>query len=82
LGALVELYAFSARAEGMLENLFRDEVAGPMVAERFTAFRGYFASALVTGLNLRCPRIRCRLLPRRWCRAIGARMTRNVGYVG
>src|ERR1035441_1698759 len=55
-GALVELYAFYARTEGMLENLFRDEVAVPMVAERFAAFRGYFASArdaLMTGRNLR-----------------------------
>ena len=55
-GALAELYAFYARTEGMLENLFRDEVAVPMVAERFAAFRGYFASALdalMTGRNLR-----------------------------
>lgn len=55
-GALVELYAFYARTEGMLENLFRDEVAVPMVAERFAAFRGYFSSALdalMTGRNLR-----------------------------
>jgi AcrR family transcriptional regulator len=54
--ALVELYAFYARTEGMLENLFRDEVAVPMVAERFAAFRGYFASALdalTTGRSLR-----------------------------
>ena len=55
-GALAELYAFYARTEGMLENLFRDEVAVPMVAERFAAVRGYFASALdalITGRNLR-----------------------------
>jgi len=55
-GALAELYAFYARTEGMLENLFRDEVAVPMVAERFAAVRGYFASALdalMTGRNLR-----------------------------
>jgi AcrR family transcriptional regulator len=55
-GALAELYAFYARTEGMLENLFRDEVAVPMVAERFAALRGYFASALdalMTGRNLR-----------------------------
>jgi len=55
-GALAELYAFYARTQGMLENLFRDEVAVPMVAERFAAFRGYFASALdalMTGRNLR-----------------------------
>lgn len=55
-GALAELYAYYARTEGMLENLFRDEVAVPMVAERFAAFRGYLASALdalMTGRNLR-----------------------------
>jgi AcrR family transcriptional regulator len=54
--ALAELYTFYARTEGMLENLFRDELAVPMVAERFAAFRGYFASALealMTGRNLR-----------------------------
>ena len=55
-GALSELYAFYARTEGMLDNLFRDEVTVPMVAERFTAFRGYFASAqeaLMAGRDLR-----------------------------
>jgi AcrR family transcriptional regulator len=57
-GALAELYAFYARAEGMLENLFRDEVAVPMVAERFAAFRGYFDAArdaLLSGRRLRDP---------------------------
>lgn len=40
----------------MLENLFRDEVAVPMVAERFAAFRGYFDAAqdaLLSGRELR-----------------------------
>ena len=45
-GALVELYTFYARTEGMLANLFRDEVAVPVVAERFAAFRGYCDAAL------------------------------------
>jgi len=56
--ALAELYAFYASTEGMLENLFRDEVAVPMVAERFAAFRGYFDAArdaLLSGRNLRDP---------------------------
>ena len=55
-GALAELYAFYARTEGMLENLFRDEVALPIVAERFAALRGYFDAArdaLMRGRNLR-----------------------------
>jgi AcrR family transcriptional regulator len=54
--ALAELYAFYARTEGMLENLFRDEVAIPMVAERFVAFRAYFDAArdaLLSGRKLR-----------------------------
>lgn len=54
--ALAEIYAFYARTEGMLENLFRDEVAVPMVAERFAAFRGYFDAArdaLLSGRKLR-----------------------------
>jgi AcrR family transcriptional regulator len=54
--ALAELYAFYARTEAMLERLFRDEATVPIVAERFAAFRGYFASAqdaLMTGRQLR-----------------------------
>lgn len=54
--ALAEIYAFYARTEGMLENLFRDEVAVPIVAERFAAFRGYFDAArdaLLSGRKLR-----------------------------
>jgi AcrR family transcriptional regulator len=54
--ALAELYAFYARTEAMLENLFRDEASVPIVAERFAAFRGYFASAqdaLMKGRKLR-----------------------------
>ena len=54
--ALSELYAFYGRTEGMLENLFRDEITVPMVRERFAAFRGYFAAAhatLMAGRKLR-----------------------------
>src|SRR6478735_5817333 len=39
--ALGELYAFYGRTESMFENLLRDEVAMPVVAERFRAFHGY-----------------------------------------
>ena len=54
--ALGELYSFYGRTEAMLENLFRDEIAVPMVRERFAAFRGYFALAhdtLMAGRGLR-----------------------------
>jgi AcrR family transcriptional regulator len=54
--ALAELYAFYRRTEGMLDNLFRDETTVPIVAERFAAFRGYFAAArdtLMAGRRLR-----------------------------
>jgi AcrR family transcriptional regulator len=54
--ALGELYAFYRRTEAMLENLFRDEVAVPIVRERFAAFRGYLVAAreaLMKGRRLR-----------------------------
>jgi AcrR family transcriptional regulator len=54
--ALGELYSFYGRTEAMLENLFRDEIAVPMVRERFAAFRGYLALAhdtLMAGRGLR-----------------------------
>ena len=54
--ALGELYAFYRRTEAMLENLFRDEIAVPIVAERFAAFRGYLGAArdaLMQGRGLR-----------------------------
>jgi AcrR family transcriptional regulator len=53
--AIGELYGFYGRTERMLENLFRDETAVPLVQERFAAFRGYFAAArdtLMTGRKL------------------------------
>ena len=54
--ALGELYAYYRRTEGMLDNLFRDASISPLVAERFGAWRGYFAAAgdtLVRGRRLR-----------------------------
>jgi len=54
--ALGELYAFYARTEAMLDNLFRDETTVTVVRERFAAFRGYLAAArdtLMTGRRLR-----------------------------
>lgn len=59
--ALQDLHAFYARAERMLDNLFRDETIVPMVERRFTAFRGYLAAAteaLLAGRNLRGSRSR------------------------
>lgn len=53
--ALGEIYAFYARTEQMLENLFRDEHTVPLVEERFAAFRAYFAAAcdtLIVGRRL------------------------------
>jgi AcrR family transcriptional regulator len=43
--ALGQLYAFYGRTDRMMENLHRDEVTMPVVAEQFSAFRGYLAAA-------------------------------------
>ena len=54
--ALGELYGFYARAERMLDNLFRDEMTMALVQERFAVFRAYFAAArdtLMAGRRLR-----------------------------
>jgi AcrR family transcriptional regulator len=54
--ALGELYAFYRRTESMLDNLFRDEAAVPLVQERFAAFRSYLTVArhtLMAGRTLR-----------------------------
>jgi AcrR family transcriptional regulator len=54
--AVVELYAFYARTERMLDNLFRDEPTNALVQERFTAFHGYVDAArdtLMAGRKLR-----------------------------
>jgi AcrR family transcriptional regulator len=64
--ALDELYAYYRRTEAMLENLFRDELAMPIVRERFAAFRGYLAAAqgtLLSGRRLRgAAKLRARAL--------------------
>jgi AcrR family transcriptional regulator len=54
--ALPELYAYYRTTEAMLDNLFRDETIVPLVAQRFAAFRDYFAAVgetLMAGRNLR-----------------------------
>jgi AcrR family transcriptional regulator len=54
--ALDALYAYYRRNERMLENLHRDEVTVPVVAERFAAYHGYVATArdlLMEGRSLR-----------------------------
>jgi AcrR family transcriptional regulator len=54
--ALGELYEFYRRTERMLENLFRDEAATPLVEERFAAFHDYLTAArqtLMAGRRLR-----------------------------
>lgn len=43
--ALDELYAYYRRTERMMENLHRDEVSMPLVAERFASYHGYIAAA-------------------------------------
>ena len=53
---LAELYAFYRRTEPMLDNLFRDEAALPLVEEHFAVFRGYLTAArdtLMAGRSLR-----------------------------
>jgi AcrR family transcriptional regulator len=54
--ALGELYAFYARTEGMLANLFRDEATVPDIGRRFRGFRDYLTAAreaLMAGRGLR-----------------------------
>jgi AcrR family transcriptional regulator len=43
--ALGELYAFYRRTERMMDNLLRDEVTVPLVAERFARFHGFLSAA-------------------------------------
>lgn len=43
--ALDELYAYYRRTERMMENLHRDEVTMPLVAERFAGYHGYIDAA-------------------------------------
>ena len=54
--ALAVLHRYYRGAEGMLDNLFRDESIVLLVAERFVAFRGYLAAvqeSLMQGRMLR-----------------------------
>lgn len=53
--ALGELYGYYGRTEPMLENLFRDEPAMPLVREHFAAFRDYLANARDTLMAGRQP---------------------------
>jgi AcrR family transcriptional regulator len=41
--ALEELYAYYRRTEPMMDNLHRDELTVPLVAERFAGYHGYIA---------------------------------------
>jgi AcrR family transcriptional regulator len=54
--ALDELYAYYRRTEPMMDNLHRDELTMPLVAERFAGYRGYLAAArdlMMSGRSLR-----------------------------
>jgi AcrR family transcriptional regulator len=44
LTALGELYAYYRRTEPMMDNLHRDELTVPLVAERFAGYHGYVAA--------------------------------------
>jgi AcrR family transcriptional regulator len=41
--ALEEFYAYYRRTEPMMDNLHRDELTTPLVAERFAGYHGYIA---------------------------------------
>ena len=43
--ALEELYGYYGRTEQMMDNLHRDELTMPLVAERFAGYHGYVAAA-------------------------------------
>jgi AcrR family transcriptional regulator len=54
--ALDELYGYYRRTAQMMDNLHRDELTMPIVAERFAGYRGYVAAArdlLMGGRSLR-----------------------------
>ena len=42
--ALEEFYAYYRRTEQMMDNLHRDELTMPLVAERFAGYHGYIAA--------------------------------------
>jgi AcrR family transcriptional regulator len=51
--ALNELYAFYRSTERMMENLLRDEVTVPVVAQRFAAYHAYIDAARELLMNRR-----------------------------
>jgi AcrR family transcriptional regulator len=54
--ALDELYAHYRRTEAMMDNLHRDELTMPLVAERFAGYHGYVAATrdlLIRGRSAR-----------------------------
>jgi len=54
--ALDELYAYYRRTERMMDNLHRDELTVPLVAERFAGYRQYLAATrdiLIRGRSVR-----------------------------
>jgi AcrR family transcriptional regulator len=54
--ALEEFYAYYRRTERMMDNLHRDELTMPLVAERFAGYHGYIAvvrDAMLRGRSVR-----------------------------
>jgi AcrR family transcriptional regulator len=54
--ALDEFYAYYRRTERMMDNLHRDELTMPLVAERFAGYHGYIAvvrDAMLRGRSVR-----------------------------
>jgi AcrR family transcriptional regulator len=54
--ALEEFYAYYRRTEPMMDNLHRDELTMPLVAERFAGYHGYIAvvrDAVMHGRSVR-----------------------------
>jgi len=54
--ALEEFYAYYRRTERMMDNLHRDELTVPLVAERFAGYHGYIAvvrDLMMRGRSLR-----------------------------
>jgi AcrR family transcriptional regulator len=58
--ALTELYGFYRSTEGMMENLLRDEVVVPVVADRFAGYHAYLEAARELLMNGRAERGRRR----------------------
>lgn len=54
--ALEEFYAYYRRTEAMMDNLHRDELTMPIVAQRFAGYHGYIAAVrdlMMRGRSLR-----------------------------